>query len=172
MKASTLIKVAFLLLTMFSFGTKAETYTFRLVSEIDKSDFFSYQITKVTFSPAHITLRPNAETNTFHDAFTLLTVDTDIPSSDVSMKFQLFMKSNTAQCFDIDETALVTPSDFAQIFIAEQPLTELTPALLDFNKTSDGLKSGEYDVKLTFGEIPNGANICRGEFSVLAELSL
>lgn len=82
------------------------------------------------------------------------------------------MKSNTAQCFDIDETALVTPSDFAQIFIAEQPLTELTPALLDFNKTSDGLKSGEYDVKLTFGEIPNGANICRGEFSVLAELSL
>ncbi|YCO05222.1 hypothetical protein ACB087_17225 [Vibrio sp. VNB-15] len=161
-----------LLFGMFSFDVVAETHTFQLVSEIDKSQFFSYQITDVAFSPSSLTLKSNAETNTFHDAFTLLTVATDIPSSDQSMKFQLFMKSNTSQCFSITETALTTPSDFAQVYIEGQPLTEIEPVLMEFNQASDGVKTGEYDVKFSFGTLPEGASLCQGKLSVLAELSL
>ncbi|CAH1535133.1 conserved hypothetical protein [Vibrio jasicida] len=157
---------------IISFGTQAETHIFRLVSEIDKSQFFSHQITDVAFSPSSLTLKTNTEKNTFNDAFTLLTVTTDIPSSDQSMKFQLFMKSNTSQCYSADETALVTPSDFAQVYIEGQPLTEIEPLLMEFNQASDGVKVGEYDVKFSFGTLPESASLCQGELSVLAELSL
>lgn len=161
-----------LLSGVLSFGALAETHIFQLVSEIDKSQFFSYQITDVAFSPSSLTLKSNTETNTFDDAYTLLIVATDIPSTDQSMKFQLFMKSNTSQCYSIDETALITPSDFAQVYIEGQPLTELEPVLMEFNQASDGVKAGEYDVKFSFGTLPEGANLCQGKLSVLAELSL
>ena len=157
---------------LLSFSTQAETFVFQIVSEIDKSEFFSYQITDITFSPSSLTLESNSRENTFNDAFTLLTVTTDIPSSDQSMKFQLFMKSNTAQCYSADETALVTPSDFAKVYIEGQPLTEIEPLLMEFNQVSDDVKIGEYDVKFSFGTLPEGASLCQGELSVLAELSL
>ncbi len=157
---------------LLSFSTQAETFVFQIVSEIDKSEFFSYQITDIAFSPSSLTLESNSRENTFNDAFTLLTVTTDIPSSDQSMKFQLFMKSNTAQCYSADETALVTPSDFAQVYIEGQPLTEIEPLLMEFNQVSDDVKIGEYDVKFSFGTLPEGASLCQGELSVLAELSL
>ena len=169
----SLIRSLFCILTgTFVFSVKAETHIFQLVSEIDKSQFFSHQITDIAFSPSSLTLKTNTETNTFNDAFTLLTVTTDIPSSDQSMKFQLFMKSNTSQCYSADETALVTPSDFAQVYIEGQPLTEIEPLLMEFNQASDGVKVGEYDVKFSFGTLPESASLCQGELSVLAELSL
>ncbi|RIW05317.1 hypothetical protein [Vibrio harveyi] len=157
---------------LLSFSAQAETHIFQLISEIDKSQFFSYQITDIAFSPSSLTLKSNIEKNSFNDAFTLLTVATDIPSSDQSMKFQLFMKSNTAQCYNIDEAVLNTPPDFARVDIEGQPLTEHEPVLMEFNQASDGVKTGEYDVRFSFGTLPEGANSCRGKLSVLAELSL
>ncbi|MCX2789524.1 hypothetical protein [Vibrio sp. Sgm 5] len=172
MKRFTRQAIISLHLGMLSLGALAETHTFQLTSEIDKSQFFSYQITDVVFSPSSITLRSNSDTNTFHDAFTLLTVATDIPSSDQSMRFQLFMKSNTSQCYSADETALTTPTDLAKVYIEGQPLTEIEPMLMEFNQASDGVKTGEYDVKFSFGTLPEGASLCQGKLSVLAELSL
>ncbi|WP_163000584.1 hypothetical protein [Vibrio owensii] len=120
----------------FVFSVKAETHIFQLFSEIDKSQFFSHQITDIAFSPSSLTLKTNTEKNTFNDAFTLLTVTTDIPSSDQSMKFQLFYEEQHFTVLQRDETALVTPSDFAQVYIEGQPLTEIEPLLMEFNQAS------------------------------------
>lgn len=158
--------------SVMSCYVNAETYMFSLTSEIDKKQFFSYQITDVTFSPSLLILGIDPETDTFRDAKTQLLVETDIPNSDQSTKVQLFMTSNNAQCFNIDKQALSTPDDFADINVAGQPLTSTTPVLIDFNTTSDDLKGGEYDVVLSFGTLPAGSTQCQGQFSVLAELSL
>ncbi|KAB0464267.1 MULTISPECIES: hypothetical protein [Vibrio] len=155
-----------------SLYANAETHTFQLTSEIDKKHFFSYQITEVAFSPSSLSLRVDPKTDTFRDATTQLLVETDIPSSDQSTRFQLFMTGNTAQCFDIHKQALTTPEDLVDVTVAEQPLTSLTPVLMDFNTTSNDLKSGEYDVILSFGALPTGSNLCQGQLSVLAELTL
>ncbi|CAK2119911.1 hypothetical protein [Vibrio crassostreae] len=157
---------------VMSFYANAETHTFQLTSDIDKKNFFSYQITEVAFSPSSLTLRADPETDSFRDATTQLLVETDVPSSDQSTRFQLFMTSNTAQCFDIDKQALSTPADLVDVTVADQPLTPSNPVLMDFNTTSDNLKGGEYDVTLSFGALPTGSNLCQGQLSVLAELSL
>lgn len=149
-----------------------ETYTFQLTSDIDKKHFFSYQITEVAFSPSSLTLTVDPKNNSFRDATTQLLVETDIPSSDQSTRFQLFMTGNTAQCFDINKQALSTPADLVNVTVADLPLTPSNPVLMDFNTTSDDLKSGEYDVILSFGALPTGSNLCQGQLSVLAELSL
>ncbi|MGL4828352.1 MAG: hypothetical protein ACRCXG_03525 [Vibrio sp.] len=168
-----MIRSLFCILTgMLVLHVNAEIHTFQLVSVIDKNQFFSHQITDITFSPSSLTLKKNADKNTFNEAFTLLTVTTDIPISDQSMKFQLFMKSNISQCYSTEGTALITSSDFAQVNIEGQPLTEFEPLLMEFNQVSDGIKTGEYDVKFSFGTLPEGASLCQGKLSVLAELSL
>lgn len=149
-----------------------ETYTFQLTSDIDKKHFFSYQITEVAFSPSSLTLTVDPKNNSFRDATTQLLVETDIPSSDQSTRFQLFMTGNTAQCFDINKQALSTPADLVNVTVADLPLTPSNPVLMDFNTTSDDLKSGEYDIILSFGALPTGSNLCQGQLSVLAELSL
>ncbi|NGZ12984.1 hypothetical protein HGG78_04300 [Vibrio aestuarianus] len=172
MNCLTRLLVVLLNAGAMSFYANAETHTFQLTSDIDKKHFFSYQITEVTFSPSSLTLTVDAKTGTFRDAQTQLLVETDIPSSDQSTRFQLFMTGNTAQCFDIDKQALATPSDFVGVTVANQPLTSSNPVLMDFNTTSDELKSGEYDVILSFGALPTGTNLCQGQLSVLAELSL
>ncbi|MFM2642170.1 hypothetical protein AAFX33_13515 [Vibrio chagasii] len=155
-----------------SLYANAETHTFLLTSNIDKNHFFSYQITEVAFSPSSLTLRADPKTGTFSDASTQLLIETDIPSTDQSTRFQLFMTGNTAQCFDIDKQSLPTPSDLVDVTVADQPLTFSNPVLMDFNTTSDDLKGGEYDVILSFGALPTGSNLCQGQLSVLAELSL
>ncbi|NOI52540.1 hypothetical protein FB440_12817 [Vibrio crassostreae] len=168
----TRLLFALLTASTISFYTNAETHTFQLTSDIDKKHFFSYQITEVAFSPSSLTLRVDPETDSFRDATTQLLVETDVPSSDQSTRFQLFMTSNTAQCFDIDKQALSTPADLVDVTVADQPLTPSNPVLMDFNTTSDNLKGGEYDVTLSFGALPTGSNLCQGQLSVLAELSL
>lgn len=82
------------------------------------------------------------------------------------------MTSNTAQCFNFDKQALDVPEDLVGVTVDEQPLTLSAPLLMDFNTTSDDLKGGEYDVILSFGALPTGSNLCQGQLSVLAELSL
>lgn len=155
-----------------SLYANAETHTFQLTSDIDKKHFFSYQITEVAFSPSSLTLTVDPKSDSFRDATTQLLIETDIPSSDQSTRFQLFMTGNTAQCFDIDKQALPTPADLVGVTVADQPLTSSTPVLMDFNTTSDNLKGGEYDVILSFETLPTGSNLCQGQLSVIAELSL
>lgn len=164
--------IALLIACAMSLSANAETHTFQLTSDIDKKHFFSYQITEVAFSPSSLTLKVDPKTDSFRDAQTQLLVETDIPSSDQSTRFQLFMTANTAQCFDINKQSLPTPSDLVDVTVADQPLTSSNPVLMDFNATSNDLKSGEYDVNLSFGALPTGSNLCQGQLSVLAELSL
>ena len=152
--------------------TQLTAHTFQLTSDIDKKHFFSYQITEIAFSPSSLTLTVDPKSDSFRDATTQLLVETDIPSSDQSTRFQLFMTDNTAQCFDIDKQALPTPTDLVNVTLADNPLTSSNPVLMDFNTTSDDLKGGEYDVILSFGALPTGSNLCQGQLSVLAELSL
>ncbi|HAS8175053.1 TPA: hypothetical protein I7671_04320 [Vibrio vulnificus] len=145
---------------------------FPLSSTIDKSEFFSYRIEQLTFSPNELTLLMDSSRDTFANAHTELMIKTDIPESDDSIRFQLFMQNREASCYDVEENRLSNDGDFSHLFINEEELLQQVPLKLSFNKVAEERKTGLYPVILTFDSLPKDASFCQGYFSLYAELSL
>jgi len=171
-KISNLIKASMTLIVCFNAESR-EINTFDLLSKIDKNNFINYQITSFSFSPSDLIIIPNDDKTSFKDVTTKLLISTDIPKNDASINLRLSLTDNDTTCVDDNGANISLHQPFVNMYIDDQHLAINTYLSVTFNTTSDdGSKGGEYQVKLSFGNIPNGANNCSGSLSMSSELSL
>ncbi|MGF1903074.1 hypothetical protein [Aliivibrio sifiae] len=163
--------ITFLLLQSF-YSEASQLVVFPVSTEIDKSAFIPYVITEMSFSPSSLTLLTNKENTSFENAHTSLFINTDIPTSDSSVKFQLVIVENEAQCYDIYKDPIETSRTFSHLFIDDIELFigEFIP--IEFNESENGSKFFRQQMTLSFEDFPDKAASCSGKFDLYSELSL
>lgn len=163
--------ITFLLLQSFYLDA-SQLVVFPVSTEIDKSAFIPYVITEMSFSPSSITLLTNKENTSFEDGHTNLFINTDIPTSDSSVKFQLGIVEKEAQCYDIYKDPVETTLTFSHLFIdgIELFIGEFIP--IEFNDSENDTKFFKQQMTLSFEDFPDKAASCSGKFDLYSELSL